>query len=202
MKELLTLPHRDYTLEKELGIIPAFRSFYGIFDIPTSTNICHVIASSHMGWEHISISLPDRCPNFSEMVEVKDFFFNPGEIAFQIHPSQENYVNFHERCLHIWRPSNTNVPVPDIKSVINRYEFIGNTSKYKHGKKGNDEFAVIYEPGILDWETICKIKHEIFGDEPALQYHISKDLDLNNKKIYVLWKHRNNFNLPVKELVY
>lgn len=56
------------------------------------------------GWEHVSVSLPDRCPTWDEMCRVKDMFFEPEEQCIQIHPRHSEYINLSEHCLHIWKP--------------------------------------------------------------------------------------------------
>lgn len=64
-----------------------------------------VIAGSEPdGWDHLSVSLPDRCPNWDEMCAIKDMFFEPEEACIQIHPRESEYINLSEHCLHIWKP--------------------------------------------------------------------------------------------------
>lgn len=71
-----------------------------------------VIASNGMGWEHVSISLKNRCPNWREMCFVKDFFWDPHEVVMQLHPAKSEYVNMHPNCLHLWRPIGIDIPTP------------------------------------------------------------------------------------------
>lgn len=71
-----------------------------------------IIASWDGGWDHVSISLWDRCPTWNEMQFVKDAFFKPTEIAMQLHPGTKDYICNHEFCLHIWRPQNQEIPIP------------------------------------------------------------------------------------------
>lgn len=63
-----------------------------------------VIFSDGMGWDHVSVSLATRCPTWEEMCFVKDVFFQPCEVAMQIHPAKSDYVNNQPFCLHLWRP--------------------------------------------------------------------------------------------------
>ena len=44
----------------------------GAFTIPFESFILHVIASDGQGWEHVSVSLSHRTPNWREMCFVKD----------------------------------------------------------------------------------------------------------------------------------
>lgn len=71
-----------------------------------------VIASWGEGWDHVSVSLEHRCPTWDEMCFVRDFFFNPDECVVQYHPAEENYINDHDYCLHLWRPQNQEIPMP------------------------------------------------------------------------------------------
>lgn len=62
-----------------------------------------VIASDGEGWEHVSVSLPDRCPTWAEMCRVKELFWDDGDCVVQFHPPRSEYVNNHPYCLHLWR---------------------------------------------------------------------------------------------------
>jgi hypothetical protein len=64
------------------------------------------------GWEHVSVSTKKRCPTWSEMCFVKDFFFNDDECVMQLYPAKDNYVNNHKNCLHIWKPVEKEIPIP------------------------------------------------------------------------------------------
>jgi len=72
-----------------------------------------IIASWGGGWEHVSISLPDRCPTWEEMCWAKNLFWNENETAIQYHPPEnDQYVNLHPFCLHIWKPIKQIIPMP------------------------------------------------------------------------------------------
>lgn len=71
-----------------------------------------VIVSDGAGWDHVSVSLENRCPNWDEMCWVKDLFFMPEETVMQLHPPRSEYVNYHPHCLHLWRPYNKSIPLP------------------------------------------------------------------------------------------
>lgn len=95
--------------------------FNGVFDIPvseaggrrTDDHIkMRVIISNGGGWEHVSVSLPHRCPTWGEMCMIKNLFFNKDETVIQYHPAESEYVNAHEYCLHLWRPINEKIPTP------------------------------------------------------------------------------------------
>jgi len=72
----------------------------------------NVIFSTGDGWDHVSISLPDRCPTWEEMILIKDIFFKEDEIAIEYHPAKSRYVNNHPFCLHLWRPQLVKFPIP------------------------------------------------------------------------------------------
>lgn len=71
-----------------------------------------VLASDGAGWDHVSVSLPDRCPAWDEMNHVKDLFFEPEEIVAQFHPARSEYINNCGFCLHLWRPQAEPLPTP------------------------------------------------------------------------------------------
>lgn len=71
-----------------------------------------IIASSGEGWDHVSVSLVDRCPTWSEMEVVKRLFFEPYEAAMQLHVPTSDHISFHPYTLHIWRPQNVPIPLP------------------------------------------------------------------------------------------
>lgn len=62
-----------------------------------------VIASDQLGWEHVSVSLPNRTPYWDEMCLIKDLFLGAEDCVVQYHPPRSEYVNFHPHCLHLWR---------------------------------------------------------------------------------------------------
>jgi len=71
-----------------------------------------IIASDGMGWEHVSVSRPDRVPNWGEMCRVKSLFWDKTDCVVQYHPPEADYVNNHSRCLHLWRPVGVEIPRP------------------------------------------------------------------------------------------
>jgi len=64
------------------------------------------------GWEHVSVSLKTRAPNWAEMSFVKDLFWREDETVVQFHPRKEQYINLHPHCLHLWRKCGTNAELP------------------------------------------------------------------------------------------
>lgn len=68
--------------------------------------------SNGLGWDHVSVSWPSRCPTWEEMCLVKKMFFYADECCVEYHPAEEDYVNQHPYCLHIWRPQDEKIPTP------------------------------------------------------------------------------------------
>lgn len=85
MRDLRELDkYRDVLQEHKLfgGSDDDLRKNGGCFWIPTkgSRKGLKVVASSgeipvSQGWDHVSVSLPNRCPTWEEMCKVKDLFF-------------------------------------------------------------------------------------------------------------------------------
>ena len=78
-----------------------------------------VQASDGIGWEHVSVSLPDRCPTWEEMLIIKNLFWGDEDLVVQFHPPEKDCVNIHPYCLHLWRKAGTNdfVELPPIVMV-------------------------------------------------------------------------------------
>lgn len=71
-----------------------------------------IIASWVSGWDHVSVSLPDRTPTWDEMERVKRAFFKPEETAYQLHVPPSDHINCHPYCLHLWRHHHSEIPMP------------------------------------------------------------------------------------------
>lgn len=75
----------------------------GMFIIPYHSYEFTVVASDGEGWEHVSVSLKNRCPNWGEMSYIKSLFWSVNECVVEFHPPASEYVNNHENCLHMWK---------------------------------------------------------------------------------------------------
>ncbi len=80
-------------------------------------DLFRIIVSWGGGWDHVSVSLIDRCPTWAEMCWIKGIFWNENESVIQYHPAKDEYVNCHEYCLHLWKPQNCVMPTPPIEFV-------------------------------------------------------------------------------------
>jgi len=91
---------------------------YGAFELPGPCGqTLFVIASSGndasgVDWEHVSVSLKNRCPNWTEMCHVKNLFWDAEETVIQFHPPQSQWINIHSYVLHLWRPKKQEIPLP------------------------------------------------------------------------------------------
>ena len=91
---------------------------YGAFFIPgPCAQELKVIASTgkldpDYPFDHVSVSCKSRCPNWPEMEFIKRLFFSDDEYAYQLHVPPSKHINFHDYCLHIWRPVNQEIPIP------------------------------------------------------------------------------------------
>lgn len=121
MRRLNELDHiRCWSSERIAG--GTVGSIYaGVFRLPVKSSKRNllIIASAGdipdytTGWDHVSVSLPGRCPTWEEMCLVKDTFFLPTERAYQLHPRGDENISNHPYCLHIWRPvDESTLPVP------------------------------------------------------------------------------------------
>jgi len=59
------------------------------------------------------IEMVERCPTWEEMCFVKSLFWNDEEAVMQLHPPKSQWVNNHPYCLHLWKPMNAEIPLPD-----------------------------------------------------------------------------------------
>lgn len=76
-----------------------------------------IIASDGLGWEHVSVHAIDRrdrsrTPNWREMCAVKRAFWDDEDAVMQLHPRRSSYVNNHQHTLHLWRPTEAEIPTP------------------------------------------------------------------------------------------
>jgi hypothetical protein len=89
---------------------------HGAFDImgPAGAKLSILSSGvdSEYAWEHVSVSVDHRTPNWREMCWVKDLFWGDGECVVQYHPPRAEYVNCHPNCLHLWRPLKDVMPMP------------------------------------------------------------------------------------------
>lgn len=71
-----------------------------------------IVFSDGGGWEHVSVSHPDRSPSWDEMEDVKRRFWSDEDTVMQLHVPVAEHRNCHPFCLHLWRPINLVIPRP------------------------------------------------------------------------------------------
>lgn len=85
----------------------------GFFTFKRKNIHYRMVASDEMGWEHVSVSLSvKRCPDWEEMCMIKDLFWDKEDCVLQYHPPESEYVNYAPYVLHMWRPTDQNIPLP------------------------------------------------------------------------------------------
>lgn len=104
-----------------------FGDSYGYFEIsvgkdgePLEDYRLRIISSGIQprgGWEHVSVSIADRCPSWEDMCRVKAMFWGDDEAVVQFHPPKSEYVNNHEFCLHLWKQVGVKVELPPTECV-------------------------------------------------------------------------------------
>lgn len=98
------------------------KSFYGrrgdsgngvfMLKSPIDGGLLMIVASNGDGWDHVSVSRSNRCPNWPEMDFIKQTFFKNDECVMQLHVPLSDHLNVHPHCLHLWRPQNIAIPRP------------------------------------------------------------------------------------------
>lgn len=76
-----------------------------------------IIASTDLGWDHVSVSRKNRPPNWTEMSYVKRLCFRDHETAMQLHVPVSDHIDIHPYCLHLWRPHDREIPRPPPEMV-------------------------------------------------------------------------------------
>lgn len=100
--------------------------FMGWWIDPLTQKRWFFVFSSAEDWEHLSVS-GKRVPDWEMMCKFKSMFWNEDEICIEYHPAKKDYVNQMSNCLHIWKPTKENLPIPP-------YIFVGLS-----GDRGRDE---------------------------------------------------------------
>ena len=104
-------------------------------------------------WEHLSVSMPNKCPSWEQMCFMKEQFWEDNEACVEYHPKKEDYVNNHNYCLHIWRPYNVELPIPPsimvgIRNTDDLQYVTENIDKYTFKDAIKDEFYIPRKQGL------------------------------------------------------
>jgi hypothetical protein len=84
----------------------------GVFVVPHRGTKLRVIAGNGDGWDHLSVSVKNRCPTWEEMEHIKRLFFEPHELAWEYHMPESDHISIHPYTLHIWRKHDFEMPTP------------------------------------------------------------------------------------------
>ena len=120
MRDLRELDHRRV---RTADILERYGSFgdgtCGVFTVPyPKTGVTlGVVASSGKGWDHVSVSVAHRTPNWYEMQHIHRLFFRDDEIAWQFHFPKSAHISIHPNCLHLWRAHDFSLPRPPVEFV-------------------------------------------------------------------------------------
>lgn len=103
---------------------------YFVLSHPTNNKLeINCIVGTGLGWEHVSISLCKkargnkpksacrRVPNWEEMCYVKELFWSDEDTVIQYHPPKKDYINNHPYVLHLWRPTDKEIPRPPTEMI-------------------------------------------------------------------------------------
>jgi hypothetical protein len=72
-------------------------------------------------WEHVSVHVSANhtgawvayCPTWAEMDYVKGLFWDDTDVVMQLHVNDDKKVDIHKHTLHLWRPTDREIPLPD-----------------------------------------------------------------------------------------
>ena len=114
MKDLTKIAHRCTGREVVARFGGVGDHGNGMFRMPSPIDQAPlvVLASNGEGWEHVSVSRVNRCPNWPEMDFIKRLFFKPDEVVMQLHVADDDHISYHPYCLHLWRPLDQAIPLP------------------------------------------------------------------------------------------
>ena len=63
---------------------------------------CTVVVTKDAGLWHLSISHPSRLPKYEEIKEARYKLLPDVHYAAQIFPPEDEFVNVHLYCIHLW----------------------------------------------------------------------------------------------------
>lgn len=111
-------PEPNTRIERHRIAIPASlacrNTNTGAFLVPFNGSFLQVIASDGGRWEHVSVVVrgENRTPTWEELSHIKSLWWDDAECVVQYHPPNSEYINNHPYCLHLWRPTEAEIPLP------------------------------------------------------------------------------------------
>lgn len=64
-------------------------------------------------WQHVSVSRPDRLPDYADLTFVKKHWIGEDKYAYFVFPPREKHINIDKHCLHLWCCLDGNAVLPD-----------------------------------------------------------------------------------------
>ena len=61
-------------------------------------------------WLHVSFARKSRIPDYNDIQRVRRDFIGEDKKCFMVFPKEENYVNIHKYCLHLWYSEDADIP--------------------------------------------------------------------------------------------
>jgi hypothetical protein len=94
-----------------------YGAFFFTGKLPGRELWCIASEGLDWGWEHVSTHVANRngklfMPTWDEMCWVKDQFWDEEDVVMQLHPAKSQWINNHPTTLHLWRPTQTPIPLP------------------------------------------------------------------------------------------
>jgi len=69
-------------------------------------------------WRHVSFSMAHRVPNYEELKACRMTFFPADAEVVQVFPPEEEFVNCHPYCLHLWWSKDRRLVPPQTQSAV------------------------------------------------------------------------------------
>lgn len=108
---------RDRAIVERYGSTGDGKNGAFVVPSPIDRQPLRIIASSDLGWDHVSVSRKNRAPNQTELDYIHRLFFRDDETAVQFFVPAREHINEHPHCLHLWRPLDASLPKPPVIMV-------------------------------------------------------------------------------------
>ena len=158
-------------------------------------------------WEHVLLEplMVDRCPTWTEMVSLKEHFWESSDVIIQVHPTRKNYINIEPYTLHQWRHKKIKYDLATIaqttRELLEKRPEKDRFCSFMTTANGRRLIAIYGAKRWPSWEEVCREKQRYFGEDcPAVQYNVSREFDLNNEFLLTVWD-ASNISLPPTSLV-
>lgn len=153
---------------------------------------CNIIVSIDDGLWHLSISTPSASPSYNEIKKARYKFLPPDITVAQIFPPEEEFVNLHPFCHHLWQiekkqnfdKEKIQIKLIDALSYIMPPEDIAkklDLSRTKVYKLIKDNNIVTYQLRVIE-RAVTMLKTKSVEQ-------VSKELNVDVKTLYN-WKEK------------